>query len=198
MSAAGDRRKHLQKIGGIKTGSAKKTITPTITAKPKANSDTTNFLKDVVGALNNNAAQANASSLAAAQWATAMSMADAQRNRDFQERIYNQSSAYNAAESAAARAWQERMSNTSYQRAVADMKAAGINPILAYSNGGAVTPSGSTASIGTLSGSLGSAQSFQAQQSQLGSAVSAITELSSSALGVLGKLLGTVLKGLLK
>lgn len=56
---------------------------------------------------------------------------------------------YNTKEAQAQRDWQEKMANTSYQRGVADLKAAGLNPILAAYNGyGAQTPSGGYGSLG--------------------------------------------------
>lgn len=55
---------------------------------------------------------------------------------------------FNAQQAELQRQWEEQMANTQYQRGVADMQAAGLNPALAYSQGGAPTPQGSSASNG--------------------------------------------------
>jgi hypothetical protein len=70
---------------------------------------------------------------------------EAQRNRDFQE----------------------RMSNTAYQRAMADMKEAGLNPILAYKTGGASSPGGSVANIHGLMEGVQQGSAVQAVKSQV-------------------------------
>lgn len=60
---------------------------------------------------------------------------------------------YNSAEAAKDRAFQEQMSSTSYQRAVSDMQAAGLNPVLlAQRSSGASTPGGSVARVDPISG----------------------------------------------
>lgn len=91
--------------------------------------------------------------------------AEAALNRKFQRE-----------ESQLQRDWYEEMSNTAYQRAMADMRKAGLNPILAYSQGGAASSAtgisaGSAASINSPGGDT------------LTSVLSAIADLFSAATG---------------
>jgi hypothetical protein len=59
--------------------------------------------------------------------------------------------------------FQERMSNTQWQRGTKDMQAAGLNPMLAYSQGGASSPSGASA---VMSNELGTGVSSALQAAQ--------------------------------
>lgn len=89
--------------------------------------------------------------------ATAEDRINAELANDIQTQNWLMQAAYNSAEAKANRAWQEQMSNTSYQRAVNDLKKAGLNPILAAQNMGASTGSGATASTGLSTASKANA-----------------------------------------
>lgn len=84
---------------------------------------------------------------------------DANDARMWQQQVSNQ---FNAEQASINRDWsaeqaakqmdfQKEMSNTAWQRAVGDMSAAGLNPMLAYSQGGASSPAGASGHGGAAS-----------------------------------------------
>lgn len=72
-----------------------------------------------------------------------------------QLKLIQDQNAFNLAQQNEYRNWLERLSNTAYQRQAADLKAAGYNPALMLSSGGASVPTSGYASSasGTLSSS---------------------------------------------
>ena len=136
----------------------------------------------VVNALNN-AANAVSSMPGIAQSNSAFNAEQARLQREWTEQQNAKAMAFNSKEAAKNRDWQEMMSNTAHQREIADLKAAGLNPVLSAMNGnGAAVTSGATASGVVGSGSKADADTSTsaAIANLLGSILAAQTSLENA------------------
>lgn len=111
---------------------------------------------------------------------------DTMEARDYQEGQQDSANQFNSAQAQINRDFQERMAGTQYQRAVEDMRKAGLNPMLAYSQGGNASPAGSQASYPVSAGPshLSAASAHRsADAAQVSSAASASQAATAAKLG---------------
>lgn len=127
--------------------------------------------------------EANAANLDIARETNAFNAAQAINNRNFLWAAQKEAQQYNSWESEKQMQFQRMMSNSAHQRAVQDMKMAGLNPMLAVMKGGASTPMGSSGHSSPTGGAQASgvAARMENSASHLGDALGRVVPSALSA-----------------
>lgn len=166
-----------------------------------------NFLSGLQTAFSSSATSALDAQRAEREAAERFTNASQQKEFDFNERMQNEAQEFNAQQADLNRSFQKserlaqqdyytEMSNTAYQRAMEDMKKAGLNPILAYAQGGASSAmsAASSGSLATSSATRGSSHS--GQQANVSAAKSADLKMYETTLNAIASLVGDTLKSI--
>ena len=156
----------------------------TLASAPASDSSDTGLSDSYIQALENllgyevySAEQANRFTAQQNQAAMDFSAQQAALDRAFQQSSADKAMQFSADQAALTREWETQMSNSAYSRAMADLKKAGVNPLLAVTAGQSSTPTVGAASGFSSAGATASGYSGSGMKANASSIVQSIVSM---------------------
>lgn len=124
-----------------------------------------------------------------AEHLAALQQLAAREQMQFQQASAREAMQFSADQAALNRDFQREMSNTAYQRAAADLRKAGLNPVLAV-GASASTPQGNAAQGVAQAGSYAQYSNENIAQSWMEAKLSSSTKVKTAAMQMIGQIIG--------
>ena len=137
----------------------------------------TQSLKDLLAYEVNSADKANQFTAEQNKAAMDFSAQQAALDRAFQQSSADKAMQFSADQAALTREWETQMSNSAYSRAMADLKKAGVNPLLAVTAGQSSTPTVGAASGFSSAGATASGYSGSGMKANASGIVQSIVSM---------------------